>query len=276
MSNGAGDAAPPKGGALGRAVLGLAVILLVAGAVLVAAGPFLFRAGMVDLKTATAGIGQAALGAFAAAGLAGLIGVFLSVAGKRHRGAIVGLLVLVAAGVGGGALFGQNVMRGEFPPIYDVQTDWNLPVAFTEKTLQVRRAENAVQIRDDAVVPEGDGRWSGKSFAAAQAEFYRDLKPLVVKAQPADATVAAANAAKQLGWDVMLSDPPAGIVEAVYHSRWYGLAADISVRVIPDGQGSRIDARSTSRQPGPDMGANASRVQQLLDEIAFALRGSGG
>jgi uncharacterized protein (DUF1499 family) len=274
MSEKAGDAAPPKGGALRRAILGLGVILLVAGVALVAAGPFLFRAGIADLKTAMAGMGQAALGSFVAAGLAGVIGLFLSVAGKRQRGAIVGLLVLVAAGIGGGALFGQNVMRGEFPPIYDVQTDWGLPVAFTETTLQVRRAESAVQIRDDAIIPEGNGRWSGKTFAAAQTEFYRDLKPLVVNVQPADATVAAANAAKRLGWDVMLSEPPAGLVEAVHHSRWYGLAADISVRVVQDGQGSRIDVRSTSRQPGPDMGANASRVQQLLDEIAFALRGS--
>jgi fatty-acyl-CoA synthase len=273
MSDKRGDAAPPKGGALRRAILGLGVVLLIAGAALVAAGPFLFRSGVVDLKTATAGMGQAALGAFVAAGLAGVLGFFLSIAGRRQRGAIVGLLVLVAAGIGGGALFGQNVMRGEFPPIYDVQTDWNQPVAFTETTLQARRAENAVQIRDDAVIPEDQGRWSGKTFAIAQAEFYRDLKPLVVKAQPADATVAAANAAKRLGWDVMLSEPSAGIVEAVHHSRWYGLAADISVRVSPEGQGSRIDVRSTSRQPGADMGANASRVTQLLDEIAFALRG---
>lgn len=274
MTEGPGDAAPQKGGALRRAILGLGVILLIAGAVLVAAGPFLFRAGIVDLKTAMAGMGQAALGAFVGAGVAGVVGFLLSIISKRQRGAIVGLLVLVAAGIGGGALFGQTVMRGEFPPIYDVQTDWNLPVAFTETTLQVRRAENAVQIRDDAIISEGQGRWSGKTFAAAQAEFYRDLKPLVVNVQPADATVAASNAAKRLGWDVMFSEPPAGVVEAVHHSRWYGLAADVSVRVVQEGQGSRIDVRSTSRQPGPDMGANASRVQQLLDEIAFALRGS--
>jgi hypothetical protein len=130
-----------------------------------------------------------------------------------------------------------------------------------------------VQIRDDAIIPEGRGKWSGKSFAAAQKEFYADLKPLMVKASPADATVAAANAAERLGWDVMLSDPPGGVVEAVHHTRWYGLAADISVRVATEGEGSRIDVRSTSRNAGPDMGANASRVQQLLDEIAFALRG---
>jgi fatty-acyl-CoA synthase len=205
--------------------------------------------------------------------LAGLFGFLLSLLGRTHRGAIVGVLVLVAGGAGAGALFGQKVTRDEFPPIHDVQTDWTLPVAFAERTLQVREAADAVRIRDDAIVPPGEGKWSGKSFAAAQTEFYRDLKPLVVSANAADATVAAANAAKRLGWDVMLSDPPAGVMEAVHHTRWYGLTADISVRVQQESNGSRIDVRSTSRIAGPDMGANAARVKQLLDEIAFALRG---
>jgi hypothetical protein len=262
-----------RDGGLRGAVLTIGVVFLIVGAALVAAGPLLFRAGALDLQTARAGLGQAAFYAFAAAGVAGVGGFLLSLAAKSHRGAIVGVLVLVAGGTGAGALFGQTVTRGEFPPIHDVQTDWERPVAFTERTLQVREAADAVRIRDDASVPPSEGKWSGKSFATAQAEFYKDLKPLIVMASPADATVAAADAAKRLGWDVMLSDPPAGVMEAVHHTRWYGLTADISVRVMQDGNGSRIDARSTSRNAGPDMGANASRVKQLLDEIAFATRG---
>ncbi len=266
-------AAARPGGGLCRLVLAAGVVLLIAGAALVGAGPLLFRAGAVDLETARSGLGQAAFYAFAAAGASSVAGLLLSRAGKSQRSAIVSVLVLVAAGTGGGALFGQSVMREQFPPIHDVQTDWGQPVAFAERTLQVRAAAEAVRIRDDAVIPEGEGEWAGKSFAAAQAEFYKDLKPLIVAASPADATVAAADAAKRLGWDVMLSDPPSGLMEAVHHTRWYGLTADISVRVTPEGDGSRIDARSASRHAGPDMGANAARVKQLLDEIAFALRG---
>jgi len=263
-----------KVGGVRNLILAAGVVLLLAGVALVAAGPVLFRAGSLDLETATAGLGQAAFYAFAAAGIAGLAGILFSLPAKSHRGAIVGVLVLVAAGMGAGTLFSQTVTRGQFPPIHDVQTDWGQPVAFTERTLQDREAAGAVRIRDDASIPQGEGKWAGKSFAAAQGEFYRDLKPLFVDAAPADATVAAAEAAKRLGWDVMLSDPPAGVMEAVHHTRWYGLTADISVRVVPDGEGSRIDARSTSRIAGPDMGANASRVTQLLGDIAFALRGT--
>ena len=84
--------------------------------------------------------------------------------------------------------------------------------------------------------------------------------------------MAAANAAKRLGWDVMRSDPPGGQMEAINHSFWYGLTSDIAVRVLPEGAGSRIDVRSTSRLPNADLGSNAGQVKELLDEIALELR----
>jgi uncharacterized protein (DUF1499 family) len=111
-------------------------------------------------------------------------------------------------------------------------------------------------------------------FAAAQAVVYDDLVPLEVNVEPAEATVAVANAAKRLGWSVMLSDPPNGQVEATTYSRWYGLGTDIAVRVTATEGGSRIDVRSTSREAGPDMGANARYIRALLNEAAFLLRGS--
>jgi fatty-acyl-CoA synthase len=265
------------GGVLGiLRVAGLTagVTLVLVGALVLGAGPLLYRAKMLDLDGATAGMGRWSLLAFAAAALAALIGLVASLAGKRHRGAIVSILVLVAAGTGAGMLYSQSVLRAELPPINDVQTDWGNPVAFTEQALGAREAEGAVKVRDDAVIPEGSGKWSGKTFAEAQkgAAQYDDLKPLIVRAKPADATVAAANAAKRLGWDVMMSDPPAGQMEAVNHTFWYGLTSDIAVRIVPEGTGSRVDVRSTSRLPNADMGANAAQVKEFLDEIALELR----
>jgi uncharacterized protein (DUF1499 family) len=73
----------------------------------------------------------------------------------------------------------------------------------------------------------------------------------------------------------MLNDPPGGQVEAVHYSRWYGLPSDIAVRISPDETGSRIDVRAASRQAGSDMGANASLIKSLIDEVSFALRGRG-
>lgn len=267
-----GEGAAPKGGGLRVAILVFGVALLIGGCVLLAAGPMLYRAGSLDLDGATNGMQQYALYAMAAAGVAGLLGLVLAVMGKKQRAAIVGLLLIVAAGVGAGSLYGQVVMREELPPIYDVQTDWSQPVAFTEKTLHARDVAEAVKVRDDAMIPDGVGPWSGKSFATAQAEFYDDLKPLKVRATAPEATVAVANAVKKLGWNVMLSDPQGGQVEATYYSQWYGLASDIAVRVLPDEGGSRIDVRSTSRIGIGDMGSNASRVKELLNQVALDVR----
>jgi fatty-acyl-CoA synthase len=170
-------------------------------------------------------------------------------------------------------LWAYQEQHASLPPIYDVQTDWSRPVAFGETTLRSREDAGAAPVRDDIAVPEGAGRWSGKSFAAVQSEFY-DVKPLLLPGvKPADATVVVAEEAKRLEWNVLRSDPPAGEVEATTYSRWYGLAADIAVRVTPQGDGARVDVRSTSRTPGPDMGANATRISTLLEDVRFALRG---
>jgi hypothetical protein len=253
-------------------VLALAVLALASGVLLLFAGPVLFRTGIVDLETARTGMPDISMYVMAAAGGLAFIGLAWALFGKKHRAAIVAVLVMLAAGVGGGSLYAQSVMRDELPPINDVQTDWARPVAFSERALQLRERAGAIRVRDDAMIPEGDSRWSGMSFAKAQSEFYDDIVPLKVKQGVADATVAASHAAKRLGWDVLVENPPDGMVEAVYHSPWYDLAYDIAVRVTPDGSGSRIDVRSTSRNPGGDLGENAIQVKQLIDEISLQLR----
>jgi fatty-acyl-CoA synthase len=269
----AGDRAG-GGGLVRGAALAAGVALTLVGAGVVAVAPFLYRGGMVPLDTARTGLPGWAMMVFAVAAVASLVGFIASIAGKKHRGGIVAVLALIASGTALGTLYGQSVMRDALPPIYDVQTDWNNPVAFTEKALRQREAAGAVRVRDDAVIPEGSGKWSGMTFAEAQANSpYRDdLKPLIVKALPADATVAAGNAARRLGWTVVMSDPPGGQMEAEHQTQWYGLASDIAVRVTPEGAGSRIDVRSASRLSGGDLGVNANQVKALLDEIALMLR----
>lgn len=267
------EAAPASRGGLVRVgVLALAVLLLAVGALLLFAGPTLYRMGLVDLDGARYGLQQWAMYVMAGAGALALVGFLMALLGKKQRAAIVGVLVMVAAGVAGGTLYGQQVLRADLPPINDVQTDWSLPVAFTEKLLKAREAEEAVRVRDDAVVGEGEGKWTGMSYAEAQSKFYTDIQPLMVKQSAPEATVAATKAAQRMGWDVMMSDPPGGVMEAVYHSPWYDLVYDIAVRVTPQETGARVDVRSTSRTPGRDMGENATQVKQLIDEIALELR----
>lgn len=264
----AGQAAR-RGGGLRVLVLAAAVVLLAAGVGMTFAAPFLFRAGAIDLATAMVSLQQWAMWSALAAAALGLVGLVLAFVGHKHRAGIVAVLVTAAGGMAAGQLYAGRLSRDDLPPIHDVQTDWSLPVAFTEAMLKQRAEAGAVKVRDDAVVGEGEGKWSGTPFAKAQAEFYDDIAPLKIPVAPAEATRAAAKAVERIGGAVTVSEVDAGVVEGVFHTPWYELAHDIAVRVLPDGNGSRVDVRATSRMPGADMGANASLVKQVLDEIVL-------
>ena len=269
MSNATGER---RGGAWRVYVLAAGVLLLVVGLLLIVSGPALFRMGLVDRDTGRFGMTGIAMYVLLGAVSAGLLGLAMSLQGKVHRAAIVAVLLMMAGGMGAGTLYAQATMKDQLPPINDVQTDWTLPVAFTEKALRDREHDNAIRVRDDAVIPEGNGDWSGLTFAEAQKKFYIDIAPLKVKQAPPQATVEAATAARRLGWDVMLESPPDGMVEAVYRSPWYDLVYDVAVRVLPEGTGSRIDVRATSRTNDRDMGEAATQLKQLIDEMALQLR----
>ncbi len=266
-------AAPPRG-RVRLLLLVVGVALTLASVLVLLAGPALYRVRVLALPAATAGIERVALYVAIAGGVIVAAGLLASVLARSSRGVITGIVGVTAALFIGFNIYAVESLRASLPPIHDVQTDWSRPVAFSVVTLQSRGDSGAAPIRDDGLLPPDTGRWAGKTFAEAQAGAY-ELKPLLVGVPPPEATVAVEEAAKRMGWDVMRCSPPDGELEAINYSRWYGLAADIAVRVTAQGEGSRIDVRSTSRSPGPDMGANAQRVTTLLNDVAQSLRGQG-
>lgn len=252
--------------------LALSVGLLAGGVALLLAAPLVMRLGLGGRDFARFDMPGIAMYVIGAAGLVGLLSLILALAGRRHRAGIIAVLVMLASGVAAGTLYAESVIRREMPPINDVQTDWTRPVAFTERTLKVREAMGAVRVRDDAIVPEGEGQWSGMSFAAAQSKMYDDLSPLNVRQDVAEATRAAIRAARRLGWEIASQSPEDGVMEAVYHEPWYGLVYDVAARIQPEGSGSRIDLRVTSRTADRDMGESASQLRQIRNEISLDLR----
>lgn len=251
-------------------VLGLAVAVLIAALLVAASGPLLYRGGALDLDAARDGTQNLAGLMAAAGGGIAVVGLILSVVGKSSKGAIIGVIAILVAALLGFRIVGAMVQRSGLPPIHDAQTDWDNPVAFTGRALSQRDAEAAAPVRDDARIgPAASGEWGGMTFAEAQATFW-ELEPLHLNMPPAAATVLADEVARAQGWSVVLSDPPGGQIEAVQRSFWYGLPADIAVRVVDDEGGSRVDVRSTSRLAGGDMGANAQRIKVFLDDLAQA------
>lgn len=272
---GDGVAAPARGRGGHVLILAFAIAMMVVSLAVLAAGPVLYRMGVLDLQAARAGMLNW-VGVFAGvAGAAAVAGIVMSLMGKSSKGAIVGVLVILAALLVGFRVIGAAVQREGLPPIHDAQTDWDRPVAFTGPALAAREAAGAADIRDDArITGDPDSEWNGMTFAEAQAQFW-ELAPLHIDMDPAEATVLAEQVARNQGWTVMLSDPPGGQIEAIQRSFWYGLPADIAVRVVEDEGGARIDVRSASRNGGADMGANAQRIKVYLDDLAQAAAAAG-
>jgi Protein of unknown function (DUF1499) len=87
-----------------------------------------------------------------------------------------------------------------------------------------------------------------------------------------DATLAVITKRK---WNIVARRPPErgreGRIEAVARTPIMGFREDVVVRVRADGQGSRIDVRSSSRYGSFDFGTNAARVRNLVDDIDDAV-----
>ena len=77
-------------------------------------------------------------------------------------------------------------------------------------------------------------------------------------------------------WLVIDERPPQpprriGRIEAVARTPIMGFREDISIRITPDGEDSRVDIRSSSRYFESDLGSNAARVSKLIEEINSAV-----
>ena len=170
----------------------------------------------------------------------------------RPRVVLAALVLALIAAVPPLALLSQ---AKQVPPIHDITTDTADPPAFVGLLEERRKSPNGFA-------------YGGETVAKRQREAYADVKTLVVKAPPREATQRAIDAARAMGWEVVSSDAAAGRVEATDTSTWFGFKDDIVVRVRPEGEGSRIDVRSVSRVGVSDLGANARRIRGFLARLA--------
>ena len=146
------------------------------------------------------------------------------------------------------------------PAIHDITTDPINPPRF-EALARLRSGDGA----NTAV-------YAGLYSAEQQHEAYPDIEPvsLDMKAQQAyDATLSLIRRRK---WRIVDDRPPSpprneGKIEAVAYTPIMGFSEDIAVRVVPDGDGSRVDLRSSSRYFEHDFGSNATRLEKLIDDL---------
>jgi hypothetical protein len=235
--------------------------LAVFSVVAVVVSVIIVRFGFLEMKPALATL----FGALACAGLSILVGLAAFVAiwqnGSRGMSRILLALLIDAAVLAYPAYLGLQYRK--LPAIHDITTDPIDPPRF-DALARLRTGEGA----NPAV-------YAGLYSAEQQRQAYPDIETveLDVTAQRAyEVTLALVNRRKWLVIDERPPQPPRriGRIEAVARTPIMGFREDVSIRVTPDGEGSRVDIRSASRYFESDLGSNAARVSKLIDDINTA------
>jgi len=179
--------------------------------------------------------------------------------GARGMGRILVALILAIVVLAYPAYLGWQYRQ--LPAIYDITTDPINPPRF-DALARLRSSDGA----NPAV-------YAGLYSAEQQRLAYPDIEPvqLDVPVQRAyDATLAFVTRRKWRIVDARAPQPPRleGHIEAVARTPIMGLREDVSIRVVPDGDGSRVDIRSSSRYFESDLGSNAARIAKLIDDLS--------
>lgn len=230
----------------------------------------------------------------AAAGISLLAMIISLVKAPRKKAFMLALGALLISGLAFGRVVAFGGQAARLPPLHDIQTDWSDPIRPSDALVTEREATGALNpIADDPVIIDGaNSRWpgmGGRRVAEVQEEAeyvpgeqkspkqapYPRIAPLELPATYIQGFQAARSAVNARGWDIVLEDAEAGLIEATETSFWFGFKDDIMIRVRSEGDMVRIDVRSSSRVGLSDLGANAKRVRDLLDEIEVRIRKAG-
>ncbi len=219
------------------------------------------RFGFLEIKPALAtflgGLAIAALSILL--GLAGFAAIWQN--GSRGMARILLAFLIDALLLAYPAYLG--VQYRKLPPIHDITTDPIDPPRF-EALARLRTGEGT----NSAV-------YAGLYSAEQQRQFYPDIEPIELEI-PADRAYAIAlqivHKRKWLVIDERAPQPPRrlGRIEAVARTPIMGFREDVSIRVVSEGEDSRVDIRSASRYFDSDLGSNAARVSKFIDDLNTA------
>ncbi len=216
------------------------------------------RFGFLELRPALATF----FGALACAGLSILVGLaaFAAIWQNGSRGMS---LILVAFLINALILAYPAYLAYQYrklPAIHDITTDAIDPPRFD--TLAPLRATDGA---NSAV-------YAGLYSAEQQRAAYPDIEPINIDVPPQRAYEIARRIVERRKWlviDERAPQPPQrpGRIEAVARTPIMGFREDVSIRVAPDGDGSRVDIRSSSRYFEHDLGSNAARITKFTEDL---------
>lgn len=151
------------------------------------------------------------------------------------------------------------------PSIHDVSTDLADPPLFATLSLRADNWDNIPGADDD----EMRGLTPQQRWIVVHQKAYGDIRSVRIN-EPVPSVVAKAERlAKARGWNIAITLPEEGRLEATETSALFRFKDDIVLRVRPTetGEGSIVDMRSVSRVGVSDLGVNAKRVRSFLADL---------
>ena len=235
--------------------------LAVFAVVAVVVSIIIVRFGFLEIKPALATFfgGLAIAGLSILVGLAGFAAIWQN--GSRGMGRILLAFLINALILAYPAYLAWQFRR--LPAIHDISTDPIDPPRF-EALARLRTGDGA----NPAV-------YAGLYSAEQQRHFYPDIEPIELEIPVDRAYALSLQIANKRKWLIIDERPPQpprriGRIEAVARSPIMGFREDISIRVVADGDDSRVDIRSASRYFESDLGSNAARISKFIDDLNTA------
>lgn len=193
--------------------------------------------------------------AYAAIGLAvvNLISVWFLKKSKAKAIVYVVFSLIITGAVAGTALYWQQRAQS-VPPIHDITTDLDNPPEFSA----------IVRLRADA---PNHVEYAGEETAEMQQEAYPEIQPLDLSADIQEVMDAAVMLVNEREWKLVAINRKEGRVEATEKLPWFGFKDDVVLRFTQTNGGTRVDMRSKSRIGRSDVGVNAKRIEEFLDDL---------
>jgi uncharacterized protein (DUF1499 family) len=220
------------------------------------------RFGFLEMKPALATF----FGALACAGLSILVGLAAFVAiwqnGSRGMSRILLAMLIDVVVLAYPAYLALQYRK--LPPIHDITTDPIDPPSF-DALARLRGSGGT----NTAV-------YAGLYSAEQQRQAYPDVEPIDLETPVQRAYEITLQLVHRRKWLVIDERPPLpprriGHIEAVARSPIMGFREDVSIRVVADGEDSRVDMRSSSRYFESDLGSNAARILKFADDLNAAV-----
>jgi uncharacterized protein (DUF1499 family) len=220
---------------------------------------FLIRFARIDYESGFIVLGAGLAAALLAVILSLVAFVRIWQEGRRGLGSAIKGIVLAALVLGYPAYMGLKAVT--LPAIADVSTDTDDPPQFS-------RSRAALEARAGRVPPD-----ASPEARELQREAYVQIAPLTLDVGPEEAFGLVQKAAQNFGWQVIEAAPPggrtgAGRLDAVDRTFLLKIPEDVTIRIRPRVDGTRIDIRSASRFGTHDLGTNAKRIRDFLEETA--------